>query len=158
MSTNPGPGTFAAAQKTARVIWLALSAVVFIYGGLLVMLSRNTWEPGGQEVAPMIQWALAFAALASAGASMFFHRVQYSPEKVVSRAGSEESRAAAEFQTGHIVAWAQAESVAVFGLVLAFLGQQLSFYLPFALVALTLLAAERPDVAPYQRAFEEGRG
>lgn len=157
MTQTQGPATFAAAQKTSTLIWLALSGIVFIYGGLLVFMSRNSWQPGGKEVQPMMQWALAAVGLVTAGMSMYFHRVRFSPENVAARAGGDEAKAAGEFQAGHISAWSMADATAIYGLVLSFIGQQLIFFLPFALVALILLAAERPDVEPYRRAFEEGR-
>lgn len=149
--------SFEAARKVAPIVWIAMILPVLFYGGLLYFMAANSWEPGGREAAPAIQWVLAAMALVSAGVSTYFHRSRAAPETVLPQA-EDEAAAVGRFMANYITAWAMAESVAIFGLVLSFLSQQASFYFPFGVAALVLLAFQRPQVDQWQRAFEERKG
>lgn len=157
MAAKQPPRTFDGARTSSRIIWAAMSLSIVVYGAVIVLLSQG-WESGGQNLDPVVEWALGGAGLVTALLSMAIHRGHFSAQNVARRAAGDEARAVSEMLTGHIVTWVQAETTAVCGFLYAFLSQQVLYYAPFALVSLTLFAVQFPSVDRYRRAFEEFRG
>lgn len=155
MEPDQGPVTFEAAQKTSRTFWFAGWVTVLFFGGLVWFLSQ-AWGPESKDVRPVMQWATIAVAIGAGSLSLWFQRIQYGPRKLAHLADGDETKAAGLFLTGHMIGWVLAELVAGCGFFLALLGQQMTYYLPFAVASFVLFTVERPDTGPYERAMREG--
>jgi hypothetical protein len=175
-------GTLRASLVTMRIIHGSMCACVGIYLMMLFMLRGRDQAPGGEPVEPSVVTApapareppsdvftvvFAAAAAITAGAMLFVRRLLMPPGV---REGRTEAlaggtapdqlsaparRAVARVLTASIVSWALCESIAVFGLVLAFLHHDIEHYLPFggaALVLLLVLAPKRAELEAAVRA------
>lgn len=118
----------------ARILWAALFASTLIY--LLVlevveMQSGSSWEA--------LLYPLAFAAVTTAGASLI------APRMIQSRRPDDNSPVSHErYLTILIVAMALAESIAIFGLILGFLGAPATVVVPFFAAAWILMIIRFP--------------
>ena len=118
-----------------RMLWAALFASTLIYLLVLELVEVQTgasWE--------MLVYPFALIAATTAGASLllptFMHRR--------SRTGDSASQRQSRYLTTLILALALAESVAIFGLVLGFLGAPARVVVPFFAVAWVLMFARFP--------------
>lgn len=120
MRTNPTPP--GGDLRTQRIVWIGMLGSVLVYGVILALVS-----PPRDPEADTLALALAAMAVPVGAFSVVVHRLlRLAPP------------------TGPIVRWAMAESVAIFGLVAAFLGgPPLIAGLLFAF-ALVLLAIAYP--------------
>jgi F0F1-type ATP synthase membrane subunit c/vacuolar-type H+-ATPase subunit K len=126
-----------------RALWTAYFTAVGVYGLVLVMLPAD----GAVAVPAPLRWALM--ALAVGIAALTF-RLRAAFAAAPFPPGSDRAQALVRLQTRCIVTWALCEAVAIFGLVLGFLGRDLTEFLPFAGAAAVLLYAHRPAVWPIE--------
>lgn len=114
-----------------RILWAALFSSTLIYLvvlELVVIENQGNWE--------MLVYPLAFAAAAVTGASLVAPRM-------VRAQGAGEGR----YLTSLILALALAESVAILGLVLGFLGAPAEVVVPFFTVSWVLMLIRFPTKA-----------
>lgn len=114
----------------SRILWIALFGSTLIY---IVVLEVTTLDAATdwRSLAPMF----AFGALGSAGASLFAPRfVRRSPP----------SGTQAPYLVALILSLALAESVAILGLVLGFMGAPPTVVLPFFVVTWLLMILRFP--------------
>lgn len=124
------------------IIWAALMVGLMIYAQILkfTALPRPAGAPPLDANLPMILGGLAvFLALMSLVArGLFLGRLKAGIIPLGSAAGTK------VFVTGHIISFAFAEAIGLFGLVLGFLGYPGDLYWKFMLGALALLAWQIP--------------
>ncbi|MBT8450980.1 MAG: hypothetical protein KJO40_03320 [Deltaproteobacteria bacterium] len=117
----------------ARILWAALFASTLIYLLVLEVVelqSGSSWET--------LLYPLAFASVATAGASLIAPRM-------LRRGGGHNSTVTHDRDlTILIVALALAESIAIFGLVLGFLGAPATVVVPFFAAAWILMIIRFP--------------
>jgi F0F1-type ATP synthase membrane subunit c/vacuolar-type H+-ATPase subunit K len=118
-----------------RILWAALFASTLIY---LLVLEVVEVQTGGSW--QMLVYPLAFIAVTTGGASLI------APRMMLRRPRSDASTGPADggYVTTLIVALALAESVAIFGLVLGFLGAPPTIVVPFFAVAWILMIIRFP--------------
>jgi len=119
-----------------RILWAALFASTLIYLLVLEVVelqNGSSWET--------LLYPLAFAAVTTAGASLMAPRMMLRrrPARDTSTVTHDGS-----YLTTLIVALALAESVAIFGLVLGFLGAPPTVVVPFFVVAWILMIIRFP--------------
>ncbi|MCZ7586833.1 MAG: hypothetical protein M5R36_27765 [Deltaproteobacteria bacterium] len=119
-----------------RLIWLAIFASVVIYAVVgLVVPGMNGAEAGDGTLRVLMP---VFAVMA-AGVTVL---VMFVMPNILARSGN--------YRTLCLVRWAMAESIAVFGLVLLFLGAPAAVGLGFCAWAMALLLLIRPTPAGEQ--------
>jgi F0F1-type ATP synthase membrane subunit c/vacuolar-type H+-ATPase subunit K len=118
-----------------RILWAALFASTLIY--LVVLEVVELQADGSWE---MLVYPLAFIAVTTAGASLM------APRMMLRRTASDTSTRTPDggYLTSLIVGLALAESVAIFGLVLGFLGAPAIVVVPFFAVAWVLMIIRFP--------------
>ncbi len=118
-----------------RILWAALFASTLIY---VLALEVGEVQTGGSW--QMLVYPLAFIAVTTGGASLV------APRMMFTRSSNEASPSPANggYLTTLIVALALAESVAIFGLVLGFLGAPSMVVVPFFAVAWILMVIRFP--------------
>lgn len=118
-----------------RILWTALFASTLIYLLVLELVevqSGTSWET--------LVYPLAFVAAMTGGASLLLPRILLNQSKSDGSADRLESR----YLTTLILSLALAESVAIFGLVLGFLGAPATVVVPFFAAAWVLMVRQFP--------------
>lgn len=168
--------------RTLNLIWGAFLAATVIYVALIAFVVTRP-AAGEAAAGPRLDARLATAALTglallAAAGSLVLPRTLLAPGKLArgTISGSGASPTAAEtaatpklapserellkllpaYQASLIMSWALRESVAVFGVILAILTARSAAVVPFALVALALLALERPRVVAFLEGAKRG--
>ncbi len=119
-----------------RILWAALFASTLVY---LLALEVVELQTGGSW--ETLLYPLAFAAVTTAGASLM------APRMMLRRRPARDTPTVTHdggYLTSLIVALALAESVAIFGLVLGFLGAPPMVVVPFFAVAWLLMVIRFP--------------
>ncbi len=130
---------------TLRILHLAMLASVAIYE-----LVVHVAAPPPSEVLPALRYAFAAAAVVTAIAVIGVRRVVMPPREQASpyhAAAPVPPPSAEVFQrafTGYILCWGLSESVAIYGLVLSFLGGTPAAMHPYAAAAVLLLLTTAP--------------
>ncbi len=149
--------------RTARILWAALLFSTLI---LLFVLIQVRAHGGGSPAPPdpVMKLGLGVVALATAIVAVLFprsalrqglRRIDHSTLNTVDAA----LRAAFPvYQTTLILGMALAESVALFGFVLVFLGEPLLTGAPFFVVAWGIMLSKAPSARGLVRAFERATG
>jgi F0F1-type ATP synthase membrane subunit c/vacuolar-type H+-ATPase subunit K len=118
-----------------RIIWAALFGSTLLY---VVILELSTIQvEGGWTV---LFYPLVFAAASTAGASLLVPRIMRRRRAIDQSAEQRERNSVTEL----IVILALAESVAIFGLVLGFLGAPARVVVPFFAVSWFLMLLRFP--------------
>lgn len=145
MSTNPR-------HLPIWMIWGSIFMSLVVFGGALVFLSQSWNEPPPELSIPLAA-AFGVMALGQAGASIFWmqrFRKQFAQGGL---AGTDIGRT---YTTANIVSWALAESVAINGFILAFLGQDLRLYAILAVLAALTLVITRPKTEDMETFLPSG--
>ena len=122
------------AKPVARIIWVALLGSIVMYTGLAWFLRGQRSEPPAPEVGLFTQ---VFAALA----------VMQGIASFVMRSVLKD----APYFTRMVVCWAIVEGIALYGLVLALLGGDLTWTYGFSGLSALLLALHAPGVTEVTR-------
>ena len=122
---------------TARILWGALFASTLIY---LLVLELVTLDAGTDWQA--LLYPLGFAAAATAIGSLFAPRLLK---------GQSPNKKEGSYLTALILALALAESVAIFGLVLGFLGAPVTVVVPFFALCWLLMLVQFPTTEKLER-------
>ncbi len=123
------------AVRVLRILQFALLASIVLYVGLAAILST----PPGRPPAPILLIALTFLAVMNVLVIMVMRRVFVSKAEEILRTNPEDAGALMRWRSGYIVTYAIAESVALYGLVLHFLGFTHVEVTPFFLAGFVLL-------------------
>ena len=161
--------------RTLNVLWGAfLAATVFYVGVVALALGKAAPGESAADTLPdpwLVTAVLAAMAVGAAAGSFFVPRLLLSGSKgsLLAIAGAGPAPTAAEtaaaarlpeserillghlpaYQTTLIIVWALREAIAVFGVIAAILTRQPAIVVPFAVLALALLALARPQVTAY---------
>ncbi|MGD0547114.1 MAG: hypothetical protein ABR991_04725 [Terracidiphilus sp.] len=129
---------------TVRVLQGAMIVSVLMFFYVL-----RVSHPPVQKIDPNFQWAIVFCAISSALAGFIVQKLMLRlPSQ--SLATARNSALLGRWFTGHIVRFATAESVALFGFVLGFMGST-SIVVPLLFaVSLLLLVLWKPGECPAQ--------
>lgn len=125
------------ALRTNRILWLALLFSQLIYVVILLLVAQPLCDPSSLAVLPL---AFGAAAAGSAVAAHLFWRRATGAGRALH---DEPVTPAAAFQ-GYVLAWVLDESIAIYGMVLGFLGFPLASWAPFSAAAFALMLAHRP--------------
>ncbi len=124
------------------IIWAGLLMAVFMYA-VIASVGLDGGEPSAAKPDAALAQLFAWLAAAASGASLFLRSVLlggFSSGKL----SVETEAGRVRFMTGNIVCFALAESVAIFGLVLAFTGRPQSDCLVFFAAAVVLMLIHIP--------------
>ena len=120
-------------MKNLQVVRLAMLASVSLYGFLCFRL------PGRGEPKPILFEALVIVSLAIASAIFIFRRRIVLRAESVLAAQPEDPAALGRLRMGYIVIWAFCESIALYGVVLHFMGFRLAQIAPFLIAGFALM-------------------
>ena len=143
-----------------RIIWAALGFSTVVYFVVLLLLSEQ-WEPGaGLPSDSPLPLALSAVSVATAVAIPLLRRAILGSVGIsapppdgtaarVTKGALDDAmrRALGRYQTTTIIGCALAESIAIHGLVLAFLSQEPLAYVPGWIVCLVLMGLQFPREA-----------
>jgi F0F1-type ATP synthase membrane subunit c/vacuolar-type H+-ATPase subunit K len=145
---NPaGPMTPQAAQTTARIVWLALTLSILLFGVVLIVAVRGEpANPGGEFVATLllIAVALAFGAIVLRRLTFGDVGLRRAAERAAERP-ARESAFLLGMQNQLVICLALHETVALLGFVLAFVAREPRLARPFIAAALVLNALAFPQ-------------
>lgn len=146
MNPNTEPLTRAATLRLLRIIWASLVVSVAIYGFLLLMTGRS-WPAADRPVEELLQdpmvMVLAVGAIGALAMAFVMPRLIFRRGKPELRTpASPHAPVSPAVRPRFIVQWALMESVAILGLIGAFVIQDMRVFVPFgAAAALALLLA-----------------
>jgi hypothetical protein len=119
----------------------------FIVSVLLFLYVLRAVHPATHSVSAPLQWALVLCAIASAGMGFIVQRILLRPRNP-SLPAAPNSTPLARWTSGHVLRFATAESVALFGFFLRMMGStSILVYLLFG-SSLLLLLTWRPGTVP----------
>jgi hypothetical protein len=132
------------AVRVVRILQISVIVSVLLFIYVLQIL-----HPAAHSVSAPVQWALVLCAIASAEIGFIGQRMLLRPREP-SLPATQNSTPLARWTSGHILRFATAESVALFGFVLRILGSySIVVYLLFG-SSLFLLVIWRPGACPPQ--------
>jgi hypothetical protein len=95
---------------------------------------------------PLIFRVLALLAVANLGLVVFFRTIFVRSPAEVLRSSPQDSSALAKWKSGQVLTWAFAEAIALYGLVLHFLGFPIGQVAPFFLAGALLIVIFAPNL------------
>jgi len=95
---------------------------------------------------PLIFRVLALLAVANLGLVLFFRTIFVRSPAEVLRSSPQDSSALAKWKSGQVLTWAFAEAIALYGLVLHFLGCPIGQVAPFFLAGALLIVIFAPNL------------
>lgn len=148
------------AERTMRILWIALMGSVSVYGFVIYQLSRNGDRVASETILPPFVPPIVALSLAAVGTALF--RTLSSPERMrtlLQNAGAYEAelqawpeaerrlaRVPPALFTLYILRWAIFESIAILGLVLGILQGSFETFVPYGLAAIALMAMTPPRI------------
>ena len=165
---------------TLRMLWAALFSATLIYLGVLQVIPARETAPAPMLVLVLVGTAIATAvmsfilprhllraALAAAevetteiadqNAQSLFRDAATMVRVFEDSAAARRAALVASY-TPSILRFALSEAVALYGFVLAFLGAELTVYLPLFLISWVLFGAHFPARAKIDKALEDAKG
>jgi hypothetical protein len=144
--------------SNARLIYMALLASLVIYGGIAFMVAGGAGTPSAKSGEPvatalpaasqhlmLIVFAVVSAVVTIGGIPLLRHLLLPARRPPAGTgARSELGVALGRLLSAHVGTWALAESIAVYGLILAFLSYQPLYYIGFAVLAAANFALYPP--------------
>lgn len=131
-------------QRPAWILWLALLSAQLVYLGLAAS-GIGPRDPEFGSNLPVFLPALALVALGTAVvAQLFWRSSAEAPPRVL---GAVPDGEGTPVPTSQVVAWVLDESIAVYGLLLAFLGYPAASWTLFNACAFVLFLMHRPRSA-----------
>lgn len=132
-----------AGYKIGLILWCALLSSTIVYPVIsFVIKAPEGFEPA--EGFEMIIGAMSVVAVSSAVMSFVMKHIIFGKQLKAGQATRQ------TWQTGHLVAWAMSESVAILGLVLYMLSYQQMYMVPFVLGSWLLFALHFPKKSTFE--------
>lgn len=128
------------ARKAIQLVRVVLAAAVLLYLVLIVQIP-STIRPN-----PLLLRALGFLAIVEVVLIFIIRRIQVVPSEAALESQPDDAKALVRWKAGYIVTYAISLSIAMYGLVLHFLGFGLPEVAPFLLAGLALIAFLGPKV------------
>jgi hypothetical protein len=138
--------------RVVRVLQCSMivSVLLFIY-------VLYTVQPAPQSVSASFQWSIVFCAIASAIAGIIVQRVIINAPDQPNSLG-QTSTPQSRWLTGHILRFATAESVALFGFVLRMMGSTSNLVTVLFVTSLLLLLLWQPGAVPTETESQSTKG
>ncbi len=140
----------ATVARTQQFVFGALAASILIYGVVVVVAAKGEPVP----LDPMLRWILAGVSVMTSVAVLVLRRARLPPlaedESPYQRQNAPPpvevvpEAVVAKLFTTYILTWALSESIAIYGVVLAFLSQSPKEFWPFGFAALLLILTNPP--------------
>ena len=121
--------------KTLRILQVAMLASIIIYLAIVVILVPH---PSGTPN-PIILIAITFIAVVDIGVILLMRRLIVSRADAVLREHPDDLGALMRWRSGYIVTYTMGEAIALFGLVLRFIGFTLAQAVPFFLAGFIVI-------------------
>jgi hypothetical protein len=137
-------GRMDSALKVVQTIRIAMLASIVLY----VFVGELAARPRMNSPSVLIFYALTFVSITMVGIITVIRRTLTFPAQTTLAAQAADAAALNRWRGGYIASYAIAEAIALYGLVLRFLGFTLSQVAPFYIAAfmlLLLLTANRPS-------------
>jgi hypothetical protein len=144
----PEEGSFVEqAFEMLRILWVALVAAILLSGTL------SFYTPGFSAAArpapdPRLFRALVVVAVAEVGFLVYFWRKLVVTSRLALAANPRDTAALARWRTGQIISWALSLGIALYGLILRYVGFRFSDIAAFFIAGLILLFALVPRRPP----------
>ncbi len=122
------------ALRILRIIQAAMLGSILLY----VLLAAR-FGPAPKETLSGVLYAIALVALSISVGIFMVRRIMVKRAESVLQTNAEDSNALARWQAGYILIMALSESIALYGLVLRFVGFGFSQVLPFFLASFILM-------------------
>jgi F0F1-type ATP synthase membrane subunit c/vacuolar-type H+-ATPase subunit K len=131
-------------HPTARILWIALLASQVVYLAVAFIV-RPAGQPLPSLAVSRLFFTLAALAVVTAVGSMLYRRKALVAPIQAGRLDPNHADGFAQAFAPFVLGLVLAESIAIYGLVLALLSHEPSFALPFALLAFVLTGLQRPS-------------
>lgn len=128
------------ARKFIQIVRFVLGAAVVMYFFLIL------WLPSSATPSPILLRAIGIVAIAEAILIFVMRRILVFAAETVLENQPEDPKALATWKTGYLITYAISLSIAMYGLVLHFLGFSFVQVVPFLLAGLALIAFLGPKV------------
>ncbi len=129
------------AVRLARMVQMACIAATVLYAVVLFQLPHPR-----KPVQPLLVPAFIFAAVSTVGVGVFLRSTLVFPSAEKISADSQDAAALIRWRTGIIASFSCAESVALMGFLLKFLGVSWNMSIFFFVAAILLLLAWSPHL------------
>ncbi|HKS74545.1 MAG TPA: hypothetical protein VJQ82_15180 [Terriglobales bacterium] len=121
--------------KTLRILQLAMLVSIIVYLAIVVILVPHPSEMPN----PMILIAITFIAIVDIGVILLMRRFTVSRADAVLREHPDDVGALMRWRSGYIMTYTMGEAIALFGLVLRFIGFTLAQAVPFFLAGFIVI-------------------
>lgn len=129
----------------------------FIVSVLLFAFALHIIHPAPHSVSASLQWGIVFCAAASALMGFIVQGV-WSRSPIQALPAAQDAALRSRWLTGHILRFATAESVALFGFVLRMMGSSSILATALFVSSLALLLIWQPGAIPTQTASQSSTG
>ena len=134
----------AATRRFIQTVRFCLAGAIVMYGLVVFRL------PSSATPNPVLLRALTVVAVSIAILIFVMRRIQVLPAEAVLQNQPQDVKALARLRQGYVTTYALSLSIALYGLVLHFLGFSKSQIAPFFIAGLALIGFFRPKVAADQ--------
>ena len=133
------------AVKTVRIIQIAMLVSIAMY-----VFTGERMAPGPRSASPVLFYAFSLVGMALVGVILLVRRTLILQSEATLRTGATDVGTLNRWRSGYIVTYALSESLALFGLILRFMGFNLVQVAPFYLAGFILMlffGPRQPSVA-----------
>lgn len=141
-----------AARKTIQIMRFVFAGTVVIY---LFVIFRM---PSSATPNPIIHRALTVLCVTLAIVIFALRKILLLPAEDTLQRNPQDAKALARWRVGHIVIYAISLSIALYGLMLHFMGFSMPAVVPFFLAGFALILFFEPMAVPRNAAFTEQSG
>ncbi|MGA2856602.1 MAG: hypothetical protein ABSE40_07020 [Candidatus Sulfotelmatobacter sp.] len=131
-----------AARKFIQTVRFILAGAVVMYALVILRL------PSSATSKPIMLRALTVVAVSMTILIFVMRRIQVFPAEAILQIRPEDAKALARWRQGYLVTYALSLSIALYGLVLHFLGFSLSQVVPFFIAGFALILFLGPRAIP----------
>lgn len=122
------------ALKTVRIIQIAMLVSIAMY-----VFIGERMAPGPSSVSPVVFYVFSLAGMTFVGVILLIRRTLILQSEATLRTGATKFGTLNRWRSGYIVTYALSESLALFGLILRFMGFNLVQVVPFYLAGFILM-------------------
>jgi membrane protein implicated in regulation of membrane protease activity len=139
------------------ILLVRILQIAFIVSVLMFIFVLKIIHPALHSVSALFQWSIVFCAISSALAGFYAQRrFQRLPSQPLPAAQSSDLRG--PWFAGHVIRFATAESVALFGFVLRMMGSTSVLVTVLFVTSLLLLLLWQPGAVPTETESQNTKG
>jgi|SRR5438128_6334276 len=131
------------AVKTVRILQIAMLVSITMY-----VFIGERMAPGPSSVSPVVFYVFSLAGMTFVGVILLIRRTLILQSEATLRTGATDVGTLNRWRSGYIVTYALSESLALFGLILRFMGFNLVQVVPFYLAGFILMLFFGPRQPP----------